>query len=155
MWDENWSPTEYFHTPVSTDDIELLKVTIGDSACMPILEALAVLIAVRLWAGRREIAYAVRSNALGAIQALANMLSKNAGVNRVAAEMALDIVDKQYAPLRLTHIAGVSNIYPDFLSRLLQPGAKPAYFSELRNAQCRESPVRNKQWWRTLSFESS
>ena len=122
---------------------------------MPVLEALAVLIAVRLWANNCELAYSVRSDALGAIQALANLRSKNPSVNRVAAELALDIVDKQYAPLRLTHIPGISNVFPDFLSRLLQPGAKPSNLSQLAAAKCVQAPVRDKAWWRTVCFEES
>jgi len=107
MWDDHWQPTEYFHTPITPDDMEILGVTSGDSAHMPVLESLAVLIAVRLWGKSHELAYSVRSDALGAIQALANLRSSNPGVNKIAAEMALDIIDNQYAPLRLTHIPGV------------------------------------------------
>jgi hypothetical protein len=153
MWDKDWVPIEYFHTSITDADIDHLGVAIGDSAHMPVLEALAVLIALRLWAPQKEVAYAVRSDALGAIQAIANLRSKNPGVNRIAAEMALDIIDKQFAPLRLTHIPGISNIHPDYLSRLLQPGAKPSDCGELRNAKCVLPPQRNLTWWRTLNFE--
>ncbi len=121
---------------------------------MPILEALAILIAVRLWASHKEVAFSIRSDALGAIQALANLRSKNAGVNRIAAELALDIIDKQYAPLRIMHIPGVSNVIPDYLSRLLQPEAKSSEIRELRHAQHRKAPKRDIGWWRTLSFEA-
>ena len=154
MWDSDWKPTEYFHTPITPEDIDQLGVSVGDSAHMPVLEALAVLIAVRLWANNLEIAYSVRSDALGAIQALANLRSKNTGVNRVAAEMALDIIDNQYAPLRLTHIPGVSNVFPDFLSRILQPDASTEMCSELRAARRAHVPTRDGKWWRTATIEA-
>jgi len=153
-WDHSWSPVEYFHAPISEEDVKHLKVIIGDSASMPILEALAILIAIRLWGEQKEIAFAIRSDAQGAIQALANLRSGNSGVNRIAAELALDIVDKQFAPLRITHIPGVSNVLPDFLSRLLQPGANASNISELAKAKCIETPIRDLAWWRTLSLES-
>ena len=152
-WDEHWRPIEYFHSPISDDDMRLLQVTIGDSAHMPVLEALAVLIAIRCWGQSHEVAYSIRSDALGAIQALANLRSRNPGVNRIAAELALDIIDKQYAPLRMTHIPGVSNVFPDFLSRILQPGAKKAEVPELRGAKQVVLPRRDLTWWRTISRE--
>jgi len=154
-WDHQWRPTEYFHTGVSADDQAQLGITIGESAHMPVLEALAILIAVRLWAPEHEIAYSVRSDALGAIQALANLRSPNPGVNRVAAELALDIVDKQYAPMRITHIPGVSNVFPDYLSRLLQPGVANPCPKELATATRVETAKRDLSWWRTFSFEKS
>ena len=153
-WDEHWRPIEYFHSPITDDDVRLLKVAVGDSAHMPVLEALAVLIAIRIWGESREVAYSIRSDAPGAIQALANLRSKNPGVNRVAAELALDIIDKQYAPLRMTHIPGVSNVFPDFLSRLLQPGAKAADVEPLSGAKQVVLPRRDLSWWRTLSREA-
>ena len=152
-WDEHWNPTEYFHAPITQDDIRLLGVRVGESAFMPVLEALAILIAIRLWGQGHEVAFAVRSDALGAIQALTNLRSKNAGVNRVASELALDIVDKQFAPLRLTHIPGISNILPDYLSRMLQPEAKSSRPPELDRARRVEPPARDLKWWRTLAFE--
>ena len=121
---------------------------------MPVLEALAILIAIRLWGEQKEIAFAIRSDAQGAIQALANLRSGNNGVNRIAKELALDIVDKQFAPLRITHIPGVSNVLPDFLSRLLQPGANASNIPELARAKCIEAPFRDLAWWRTLLLES-
>ena len=154
-WDQHWRPVEYFHAPISDDDIAFLHIVIGESAHMPTLEALAILNAIRLWGSDAEVAFAVRSDALGAIQAMANLRSKNLNVNRIAAELALDIVDKQYQPLRLTHIAGVSNVIPDFLSRLLQPGTSAGECSELRHAKRLAAPKRDLAWWRTISFEQS
>ena len=154
-WDHQWRPVEYFHAPISEDDIAFLHIVIGDSAHMPTLEALAILIAIRLWGSENEVAFAVRSDALGAIQAMANLRSKNLNVNRIAAELALDIVDKQYQPLRLTHIAGVSNVIPDFLSRLLQPGNSTDDCAELQHAKRVSAPKRDLSWWRTISFEQS
>ena len=153
-WDDNWLPIEYFHTVISTEDQNLLGIKIGESAYMPVLEALAILISIRLWASNQEVAYACRSDALGAIQAMANLRSPNPGVNRVAAELALDIVDKQYAPIRITHIPGVSNVLPDYLSRLIQPGSANPAPRELAAAVRRHTPVRDIAWWRTLKFES-
>ena len=131
-----------------------LKIIVGESAGMPILEALAILISVRLWGEQHEIAFAIRSDALGAIQAMANLRSPNEGVNRIAAELALDILDKQFAPLRITHIPGVSNVLPDYLSRMLQPGANSSGILELANAKQVEAPTRDLAWWRTLAYEA-
>jgi len=152
-WDAKWHPIEFFHAPISEDDIALLGVVVGDSAFMPVLEALAILIALRLWASKLEVAYAVRSDALGAIQALANLRSPNPGVNRVAAELALDTIQNQYAPLRLTHIDGVANLLPDYLSRLTQPGSSDQRPRELYLARQIDAPNRTIDWWRTLKCE--
>ena len=154
-WDSQWRPTEYFHANISVEDIQFLGVTEGDSAHMPVLEALAVLIALRLWSSNLELAYAVRSDALGAIQALAKLRSPNPGVNRVASELTLDTIQNQYAPLRLTHIDGVANVLPDFISRLTQPGAANKPPPELQSATRIEAPVRDLNWWRTIKFEQS
>ena len=154
MWDHNWSPAEYFHSPITQEDIQLLGIVIGDSACRPVLEALAIRIAIRTWGAGRESSFSIRSDALGAVQAMANLRSKNPGVNRVAAELALDIVDKQFPPLRIPHIPGVANVFPDFLSRLLQPGATRTTFREHDSAKRVELPCRDMTWWRTIAFES-
>ncbi len=146
---------EHFHTGVSADDQAQLGITIGESAYMPVLEALAILIAVRLWAPKHEIAYSVRSDALGAIQALSSLRSPNPGVNRVAAELALYIVDKQCAPTRITHIPNVANLFLGYLSRHLQHGVANPCPEELAAATRVETATRDLSWWRTFAFEKS
>ena len=42
MWNQSWHPVEYFHTAITADDVDILRVTIGESGSMPVLEALAV-----------------------------------------------------------------------------------------------------------------
>ncbi len=54
-WDQHWRPAEYFHAPIPPEDCELLKVQIGDSAHMPVLETMTISIAIRLWASQKKL----------------------------------------------------------------------------------------------------
>jgi hypothetical protein len=121
------TPCEFFTSPVTNHDERLLRIEIGSSAAQQTVEALAVLVAFRLWqrkfmAGGR-CCLRVRSDSMSALFMLANMTSKGYGPRIVARELALSIAQLCHRPDILEHIPGLANKVADMLSRRHEPGA--------------------------------
>ena len=76
-------------------------------------EALALLVALRLWApiwkGKR-VTITVRSDSVSALSAALNLTSDGVNTNLIAREMALDISQSVYRPTIVAHIPGTCNI---------------------------------------------
>jgi hypothetical protein len=63
----------------------------------------------------------VRTDNLGSTFVIEKLRSPNTALNKIAAELALDLAAKTYMPVRITHIPGVTNVLPDLLSRIFAP----------------------------------
>ena len=97
--------------------------------CGAVVEALAILVAVRLWAHIWVTAKArvhVRSDSRAALGALGKVSSPVASINSIAREVALDVATSDYGlePISGGHVAGVLNDWADALSRLNAPEPK-------------------------------
>jgi hypothetical protein len=115
---------------------------------MTVFEALALLITLRVWANEsRGLSYAVRSDSAGTVHALSKLRSSNPSMNAVAAEVALDLAAHVYEPLMITHIPGVSNVIPDTLSRMFQPGTDYSLPMQLTQAIRVPAPARDRTFW--------
>lgn len=117
----------YFSSPLAEDDEHMLKVKIGDSAGQQAVEALAVLVALKLWRRiwyRPGISLRIRSDSVSTLTLLIKLrASRNsAGMSVVARELALEFGSSSYKPLLYQRIPGLSNDWADALSRLAQPG---------------------------------
>ena len=116
------------------------------------LEAFAVLVALRAWSSRwlqRRVSLAVRSDNRATLALVAKMQPHSARLGLVAREMALDIASAAYAPDIVSHIPGVANKAADYLSRRLEPGmvaAMPVYLVRSLEHQCEPRP---RKWWRS------
>ena len=116
------------------------------------LEALAVLVAVRTWAPHWTTAKArvhVRSDSQAALGALGKLSSPVPAVNAIAREVAVDVATSDYGlePVSWGHVAGALNDWADALSRLHAPDAKvvPAVLAAF---DPEEVPERTDAWWR-------
>ena len=115
----------WFADTPSPQDLVTLQSEIGDPAYNTVWEALAILVAVRLWRqpSHLGISLELKSDSMASLQILFKLSSTSDALNLIARELALDTAELS-APLELfTHIPGVSNIIPDHLSRLHAPNA--------------------------------
>ena len=113
-------------------------------------EALAILVAVRRWAkviGRNAIV-GVRSDSLGSLLAMRKQASRSSGIAIILRELALDESELDANQVQLTHIPGVTNVWPDALSRLWAPEPK-VIPPELAGAVRSTVPLRDKDFWRS------
>ena len=99
----------------------------GDSGNMSFWEALTLLCAVRLWLPAAPLAGQVRikSDSLAALRLAVKLASPSAVLNRIGCELALDLARDLYRLELCQHIAGITNVVPDVLSRQFGPDAKP------------------------------
>ena len=88
------------------------------------LEALTMLIALRLWRSywsEERCVLHVASDNMGTLSMLCKMQTRAASIGIVAREMALDVADAIYQPLVAEHVPGIANIVADYLSRMHGP----------------------------------
>ena len=150
LYDKDWHPTAYFYEKTSAADISRFGIVPGKSEHMPVLEALALLVAVRLWAPRAVgFTYHVRTDNLGSTFVLEKLRSANQSLNKIAAELALDMAEQLYKPMRITHIPGVTNSLPDLLSRLGAPGAKVMELPKSLANAVHVQIVRDASYWKS------
>ena len=111
----------YFSTMEKVQTDELL-VEFGSSASQAVLEALAILVALRRWSEKLKgmaVTVAVQSDSMAAL-ALARRLSAKStspGLNFIGAELSLCLEELAIEELKTIHIPGKANIEADFLSR--------------------------------------
>ena len=144
-------PAAFFGDPIQQGDLSLFNAKIGDSAFTTLWEALAIAVAIKLWAEKLGPAatFELRSDSLGALSAIAKKASKAAEMNKIIAEIALMEAVLGVSITSLTHIPGLSNDAPDALSRLWAPEAKsiPARLQGVKRESC---PVRDRSFWLTM-----
>ena len=142
--------TEHFASDISPHDVARFKMPVGDDRGQQLWEALAILVALRLWhkvwRGRR-CKLMVRSDSMSALISLAALKSKGEGIQTIAMELALDIGSALYRPGLIVHTPGVSNVVPDYLSRLSAPGPPKSPPAQLAGSKLRTPPTRGPAWW--------
>jgi len=150
--------TAYFYDAVSEWDVKLHGIVIGDHKSQQCLEALAILVALRLWtsywAGRR-IQLHVTGDNVAALTLLLDLRSSGKTLGLVARELALDIASALYAPSLVSHIPGISNVTSDALSRIPMPGSTyivPEHLTSVKRDICE---VRCEKFYRTLVVEQA
>ena len=114
------------HSPITSFDTLKFGFALGDEAGQQTWEMLILLVALRHWRGRWEHARVnlqVKSDNLAALTTLTSLKAKalNANFNLIARELALDLGHALYTPSFIVHTPGLSNVLPDWLSRVSQP----------------------------------
>ena len=142
----------WFACPLSDADLRRFQAVRGDSSYNTTWEALALLVACRIWLGTESNQIAVearvRSDSLSALRSMAKMSSSAPGLNLIARELALDSVLGLYTVGVAVHIPGVANKLPDALSRMWAP--EPHQFPpELAGVPETPVPPRGGRFWRT------
>jgi hypothetical protein len=124
----------------------------GDSGNMSFWEALTLLCAVRLWLPAAPLAGQVRvkSDSLAALRLAVKLASPSAVLNRIGCELALDLARDLYKLELCQHIAGITNVVPDVLSRQFGPDAKPMPIACTAALQV-QLPARGLMFWTVRS----
>ena len=151
----------YFEDGVSEEDQRRHGVVVGDPSARALLEGFAVLVALRLFAplaggGRarhRTVVLGVKSDSEAALGAAIKMASPTPALAAVGREIAYDSALWDYYVSVHEHIPGVSNLVPDWLSRVHAPAAsdpKGGRPEALVGARARPAPVGGEDWWRSM-----
>ena len=109
-----------YSSPVTKADAEIFGFTLGDSTGQGILEALAILVAIKLWRnelGACRVEVQVQSDSMVALALSQKLSNSNPSLNFIGAEIAIACEESGIERLRPTHVPGAANIGPDYLSR--------------------------------------
>ncbi len=115
---------EYFTDTIQPHNVQFLGVEIGSCRSQSTLEALAVLVALKVWRdklGGQNVAITLRADNMAAL-ALSNKLASSTPVlNFLGAELSLLLESMEVEELKPGHIFGSANCIADALSRLAAP----------------------------------
>ena len=135
-----------FSSKVSKEDEEVLGISRGEAAGQGILEALALLVALKHWANKM-LGYRVRvvfqSDSVVALALSQRLSASSATLNFLGAEIALCLEEGDIEKLEGIHIPGVANTEPDWLSRpeKWNKVAKPPLLQDLKVENPRPRPA--------------
>ena len=142
-----------FSSKVSKEDEDVLGITRGEAAGQGILEALALLVALRHWTPK-IVGYKVRvvfqSDSVVALALSQKLAASTAALNFLGAEIALTLEEGNVERLEGLHIPGAANTEPDWLSRPEKWGkvAKP---EALRDLKVESPPSRPAEYYHLAS----
>ena len=102
----------FFSDPLCEHDFQVLGFTRGSCRGQAAAEALAVLVALRLWFPLwrdRRVSVAVRADSQAALGALGKLGSTAPAIGRVAREVALDVALSYYGVETWSHLPAAHN----------------------------------------------
>ena len=141
---------KYFTEPITQEDCDRFAAKLNDPTFISVWEALAILVALRLWLARSPslTRFEIKSDSLAALKALEKGSSRSKPLNAVIREISLMEALHGSSFMVTRHIPGVANSVPDALSRLAAP-APPQFPESLRDAALDKSPPRDEKFWVT------
>ena len=116
----NHKAIEAFSSPVDQHDEEHLRVTKGSSSSQGTLEALAVLVALRIWGPRfhkHRVRLVVQSDSIVTLALTQKLSASFPSLNFLGAEISLALEQVGVDGMDPLHIPGAANVEADFLSR--------------------------------------
>ena len=159
---ENGQIVSWYACELSEFDFKFFDFRIGEAAGQQCWEALAALVALRVWKTRwrdQRVRLTVRGASVSMLTVLMKFKAptKSRSLGIVAREVALDVAEAVYSPDISEHIPGVTNKMADALSRLSAPfksGEDPPRVPERLLAVPRAfPPPRSFSYFRTLTPE--
>ena len=153
MADERGRADWVVRWPVQQEDIDRFGIDQDDSTHQQLLEALAALVALRLWKQiwqQDRIMLDVRSDNMTTLAMISRMKAKIPSLRIVAAEMALLLADSAHMPWVVEHTLGIQNLVADICSRKFEPGFAFHLPAALSETTCCTPPARGELWYRTL-----
>ena len=147
---------EFYQSELDENDFAIFGHAKGDCRGQQAWEALAMLVALRLWADTwltGRVRLRVRGDSVAMLTAVMHMKAvSNSSTMLVAREVALDVAEAAYAPDVGSHLPGDANATADVLSRRWDPNADewklpPA----LAGATEAVAPRRSREYYRTLA----
>ena len=148
------SPRAYFAQELLASDVKFFRQEIGSCEGQQTWEALAILVALRVWKSLWQHVRArlsIRADNMSALAMVAYFKARGTGVARIAREIALEIADAEFGPDIVAHLPGVANGAADVLSRRFQPGAAFRLPPLLAGAEEVVPPARSFAWYRSLN----
>ena len=146
------TPQEYFKSPITVHDERRFKFAIGDSKGQQSCEGLSVLVALRAWRKfwtSSHTALMLQGDNIAALTMACRMKAKAGPMKAIAREVALEFSRTTIMPHLAQHIAGVTNVLADWLSRRFEPGTEsepmPAALLAAKEIQV---PVRTSDYFR-------
>ena len=140
-------PVAWWSLRLEEADADLLGVQLGDSAGISVLEALAILIAVRTW-GTPTTPLEVRADSAVALAAASRLKSAAPKILKIVLEASVDLALGRYVVKSFAHIPGVTNVEADALSRLYAPDPKSVPRSLPRSLECQPVNHRADAFWK-------
>jgi hypothetical protein len=154
---EDGNIVSYFSCPLSDTELEILSVVRGESAAQQVVEALAILVALRGWSDRwkgQRVLVRVQSDSISALILSLDLKTRGKGAGIIAREIALDIAHAEYAPHIAEHVAGVDNVISDMLSRRCAPGHDYVLPQCLHHTPELELETRGTNYFATIAHPS-
>ena len=146
----NHQPVAWFATPIPAEVLRRFQAKVGDSSFNTLWEALAILVALRIWLPGTHVMARVRSDSLSALRSIVKLQSASANLNVIAREIALDATLGLYRIGVAIHIPGVSNTLPDDLSRMWAPGTNAHSMpQQLLNVPQHAVPHLGREFWKS------
>jgi len=145
--------TSWFQSKIEPAEAAILDITVGSSTAQQTVEALAALVALRVWRIRWSqagVRLRVRSDSVAALIVVLKLKTSGKGSAIIAREMALDVAWSNFTPHIAEHVPGIANVVCDALSRKHQPGASYAFPSELHGVREAVLPVRDRSYFKSL-----
>ena len=146
-------PIGYFGDKIQTMDLRKFGAARGDSKFNTLWEALAVLVALKIWHKvlDESTAFKFKTDNVGVMFAHSSKRSRDPKINVILREIALIETAVPGLVISAVHSFGVANTWPDALSRLEAPSPciVPAELALVK----RFTPVqRDSQFWMPDSF---
>jgi hypothetical protein len=145
----------YFASPITQQDVEKFGFQIGDPKGQQLFEALAILVAIKLWTQhwrQDRIVLKIRGDNVTALMQLVKLRPANPAHAIIARELGLLLVDLSFPP-DAEHTPGVAHVLADKLSRVYAPEANggpiitgtihESLHPAIANATCDHAPVRD------------
>ena len=111
-----------FASPVEPADAEQLGIELGASSSQAILEALAILVGMRHFAGYlkgKKVKFTVQADSIAALALTQKLAARSSSpaMNFIGAELGISLEEMVVQEVIPLHIPGKANIQPDYLSR--------------------------------------
>ena len=138
---------------MSPDDEAVFDTAAGSSVGQQSWEALAILIALRIWVSHwkdKRVNLKVRGDNVGALTLILKMRPSSSAQAIVAREVALLLACSSFPP-DAVHTPGVSHVIADQLSRIDAPGGeRSSLHPALIPAARTNVPERPRTWYKSL-----
>ena len=142
---------EWYADRISEHDRSFLGVDEGDPRSQQVVEALNLLVALRVWFAkwaRERVSLEVRADNVAALTMILHLKGSSPALNAVAREVALDLGNASFRPDVVAHTPGVASNIADKLSRLYAPGSAGTAPTAVSGARRVRPEVRAGTWWR-------
>lgn len=147
----------YFAAPIYDTDEHIFETHAGTSHGQQIWEALAGLVALRVWSNHwkgQRARLQIRGDNVGSLTLLTTLKGHSKALTLIASEYAMDLGEAEWRPDLATHLPGLTNTVCDMLSRKFQPGHSYTLPVCLKEAHEVSPPLRIGAWWKTFEEHS-